>query len=85
MVCSYIFLLDLYKYSSSWLHSDLFFDSPPSVMESFPFYTLLFFHPRLSHVDQIANLLDIGPISTSLKSLWVAVRLEVTIQVSLPH
>ena len=21
-VCSYIFLLDLYKYSSSWLHSD---------------------------------------------------------------
>ena len=24
-VCSYIFLLDLYKYSSSWLHNNFFF------------------------------------------------------------
>ena len=39
-VCSYIFLLDLYKYSSSWLHSDFFSSFSfffSSVMEFFPF------------------------------------------------
>ena len=42
-------------------------------------YSFPFFHLNLPHVDQIANLLDTCPISTFLKSLWVAVRLEVTV------
>ena len=48
-------------------------------------YPISFFHLSCSHVDQIANLLNICPISTFLKSLWVAVRLEVIIQVLRPH
>ena len=42
-------------------------------------YSLLFFHLSLSRVDQIANLLNTYPINTFLKSLWVAVKLEVII------
>ena len=39
-ICSYIFLLDLYKNSSSWLHSDFSygFSLDPPIMEFFPFY-----------------------------------------------
>ena len=48
-------------------------------------YPLSFFHLSCPRVDQIANLLNICPISTFLKSLWVAMRLEVIIQVSPPH
>ena len=48
-------------------------------------YLLLFFHPILPHVDQITNLLDTSPINIFLKSLWVAVKMETTIQVSLLH
>ena len=42
-------------------------------------YSLLFFHLSLSRVDQIANLLNTYPINTFLKSLWVAVKLEVIV------
>ena len=82
-----IFFLDLYKYSSSWLHSGFFsgsFHHPP-VREFFPsiFPSLLYLNsPR---VDQIANLLDICPIRIFLKFLWVVVRLKITVQISLPH
>ena len=43
---------------------------------SFPFYP--------PHVKQIAGI-DLCPISTFLKSLVVAVRLKITVQVSFPH
>ena len=41
MVCSYIFLLDLYKYLSSWLYSNFFssFLMIPPIKESSSFYT----------------------------------------------
>ena len=42
-------------------------------------YSILFFHLSLSRVDQIANLLNTYPINTFLKSLWVAVKLEVIV------
>ena len=80
MVCSYIFLSDLYKYSSSWLHSNFFsnFLMIPFEMESSSFY-IPFFHPNRPRVDQIANPLDTCPINTFLKSLWIAMRLEVIV------
>ena len=85
----YIFLLDLYKYSSSWFQNSFFF----FFFFNDPFYSGIlsflcsfrFFHLSLPCVDQIAYLLDTCPISIFLKFLWVAVRLEVTIQVSLPY
>ena len=83
--------LNLYKYSSSWFQNSFYFlffyffyDPFCSRILSF-LYSLPFFHLSLPRVDQIAYLLDICPINTFLKFLWVAVRLEVTIQVSLPH
>ena len=48
-------------------------------------YPLSFFHLSRPRIDQIANLLDTCPVSTFLKSLWVAVRLEVTVQISPPY
>ena len=58
----------------------------PSIMESFPFYTPSpHFQFSLTLVDQLTNLFDTCSIRTFLKSLWVAVRLKVTVQVSLPH
>ena len=42
------------------------------------------FHLRLPRVDQIAGF-DSYPISTFLKSLWVAVRLNIIVRVSHPH
>ena len=84
-------LIDIFQtytnISSSWLQSGFLsgFLMIHFVMESFSFYTPFPFHLSLPHVDQITNLLDIVPINTFLKSLWVAVKLEVTVQVSLPH
>ena len=82
-VCFYIFLLDLYKNCSSWLHSDVFsgFSHHPLREGVHPFYTsfLSFFHLSPPHVDLIINLLDTCPISTFLKSLEVIVKLKVTV------
>ena len=79
---------DLYKYFkflvTNWFLF-WFFDDPLCNGILLLLYSLPFFHLSLSHVDQIANLLDTCPIITFLKSLWVAVRLEVTVKLSLPH
>ena len=83
----YIFLLDLYKYSSSWFQNSFlscFFSFPFCNGILPPLYSLPFFHLSFLRVDQIANILDTCPISTFLKFLWVAVSLEVTVQVLLP-
>ena len=54
-VCSFIFLLDLYKNYSSWLHSDisLVFLIIPLVMEFFPFifHSLLSSQPSTCRLD----------------------------------
>ena len=50
----------------------------PFEMESSSFY-IPFFHPSRPRVDQIANPLDTCPINTFLKSLWIAMRLEVIV------
>ena len=48
-------------------------------------YSFTFSHLSLALVDQITNLLDTCPIKTFLKNVWVAVRLEVTVEASPPH
>ena len=68
------------KWFLIWFFDDPFCNGILLLLYSFPF-----FHLSLPHVDQITNLLDIVPINTFLKSLWVAVKLEVTVQVSLLH
>ena len=69
-----------YKGFLFWFFDDPFCNGILLLLYSIPFFNL-----SLPRVDQIANPLDICPISTFLKSLWVAVRLEVTIHVSLPY
>ena len=88
MVCSYRYFQTYTNISSSWLQSGFFYGflMSPSVMESLSFYTpISFFHLSLPRLDQIANLLNTCSISSFLKSLWIAIRLEVTVQVSFPH
>ena len=58
--------------------------NPLSSGYSFSFILPSFFHLYPSHVDQVAGI-DPCPISTFLKSLGVAIRLKITVQVSLPH
>ena len=56
----------------------------PSIMGFFFFIFPFLLHLSPPHVDQIAGS-DLCPISPFLKSLWVAIRLNVTVQVSPPH
>ena len=64
---------------TKWFFS-LFSDDPICNGILLLLYSLPFFHLSLSRVNQIANLLiDTCPISTFLKSLWIVVRLEVTV------
>ena len=51
---------------------------------SFSFILLSFFHLHPPCVDQVAGI-DLCPISTFLKSLGVAIRLKITVQVSFLH
>jgi len=53
-------------------------------VHSFSFILLHSFHLHLSRVDQIIGV-DPCTINTFLKSLGVAVKLKITIHVSLPH
>ena len=68
-ICSYIFLLDLYRNYSSLLHShvSLLFLMIPFVREFIPLYFFSFFHLNPPSVDQITNLLNTCLISTFLK------------------
>ena len=50
----------------------------------FSFILSSFFHLLPSRVDQVSEV-DSCPIRTFLKSLVVAVRLKIIVQVSLPH
>ena len=60
-----------------------FFFNPPPPGSSFSFI-LSSFHLHPPRVDQVACF-DPYPINTFLKSLGIAVRLKITIQVSFPH
>ena len=57
------------------------FFSPLSPRVFFLFYTLFLFHLHPPRVDQIIGV-DPCPINTFLKSLGVAVRLKIIVQVS---
>ena len=74
-VCSYIFLLELYKNYNSWLCSDfsLVFLMISTIKEFIPFIFpfSLSCQPSTCKID--------------CQYLWVTVRLKVTVQVSLPH
>ena len=73
----YIYNFDCYSISFSILRSPSLGSSFLFILpSSFPFYP--------PHVKQIAGI-DLCPISTFLKSLVVAVRLKITVQVSLSH
>ena len=61
-----------------------FFFNPPPPGSSFSFILSSFFHLHPPRVDHVTGF-DPYPISTFLKSLGVAIRLKITIQVSLPH
>ena len=81
----YISLLNLI--TSPILVATVFFYSssdPPSWRYSFFFILSSFFHLHSPRVNQVAGI-DPCPISTFLKSLGVAIRLKITVQVSLPH
>ena len=77
--------LRLIQNYSSLVYNDFFpdFQMMPIIMGFFPLYFIPFFHLSSPRVDQIANLFDTCPICTFLKSLEVAVRLKVIVQVSL--
>ena len=81
----YIFILNLITSPVLvvTVFSSQFSDLPPSG-SSFSFILSSFFHLHHPRVDQVAGV-DLCPISTFLKSLGVAIRLKITVQVSLPH
>ena len=54
-------------------------------MESIPLYSLTLFNPSLPLVDFVGDPLDACPIKTLLETLYVAVRLNMTVQVLFPH
>ena len=84
-VFSYISLLNLIT-SPICVAIVFFYPSfdPPSLGYSFSFIPSSFFHLHPPHVDQVAGVNSCS-ISTFLKSLGVAVRLKITVHVSLPH
>ena len=74
-----------YKFNS-WLlqYFSLNFLIPPSLGSSFCFIPSFFFPLYHPHVEQIASI-DPCPIKTFLKSLVIAIRQKITVQVSPPH
>ena len=60
------------------------FSNPPHLGASFTLILSSSFHLHPPRVDQVVDF-DPYPISTFLKSLGVAVRLKITVQLSLPH
>ena len=81
----YLFLLNLITSPILivTVFSSQFSDLPP-LRSSFSFILYSFFHLHPPCVDQVASV-DLCPISTFLKFLGVAVRLKITVQVSLTH
>ena len=73
-----------YKSSSCCYSVFLLIFRSPFLVYSFSFILSSFFHLHPPLVDQVSGL-DPFPISTFLKSLGVAVRLKITVQVSLLH
>ena len=81
----YIYLLNLVKsLVLRLIVFFFFFFNPPPSGSSFSFILSSFFHLHPPRVDQVAGF-DPCPINTFLNSLGVAVRLKITVQVSLPH
>ena len=78
-------LIQIFKFLVTKWFFFLFSDDPFRNGILLLLYSLPFFHLSRPCGDQIINLLDTCPISTFLKFLWVAVRVEVTVQVSPPH
>ena len=52
---------------------------------SFLYIVLLPFNPNISSVDCVNDLLNACPIRALLEPLYIAVRLNVTVQTSFPH
>ena len=77
----YIFLLDLI---TSLVPVVTVFFPPSHRGASFSFILSPFFHLHPLRVDQVVGF-DSYSISTFLKSLGVAVRLLITVQISHPH
>ena len=77
----YIFLLDLI---TSLVPVVTVFFPPSHRGASFSFILSSFFNLHPLRVDQVVGF-DPYPINTFLKSLGVAVRLKIIVQVSLPH
>lgn len=83
-------IYDFWEYTEFLIHRVLFFFLSQiqslSVKESLPLYTH-YPSPQLSLplIDQVGDLLDAFPIRIFLKPLCVTVRLNTTIQASLPH
>ena len=73
-----------YKYSSNCYIVSFSILRSPSFRVFFLFYTTFLLSSYPPRVGQIVGV-DHCPISTFLKSLVVAVRLKITVQVSLPH
>ena len=80
----YILLEFGYKYSFDCYNVSFSILRSSSSRFFFPFILPSSFHFYPPRLRQIADI-DPYPISTFLKSLVVAVRLKITIQVSLPH
>ena len=53
-------------------------------MESIPLYSLTLFDLSLPFVDYVGDFLDAWSIRTLLETLYVVVRLNITIQASFP-
>ena len=81
----YISLLNLIT-SPIFVATVFFYLSSDPLSSAYSFYFILpsFFHLHPLRVDQAVGI-DSCSISTFLKSLGIAVRLKITVQVSLPH
>ena len=78
-------LIQIFKFLVTRQFLLWFFDDSPCKGILLILYLISFFHLSRPHIDRIANLLDACLIHTFPMSLCVAVRLEVTVQVSPLH
>ena len=82
----YIYLSFEFDYKSSSCYYSIFLLISQSLSSGYSFSFILssFFHLHPPCVDQVSGV-DSCPINTFLKSLGVAVRLKITVQISFPH
>ena len=84
MKCSYIHS-SFSKYKIFLLFFFLLSLLAPFFMGVFSLYSSSILHPSLPLVDLIGDLLDVCPIRNFLEDLWIAVNLDIIVQVSSPY